>query len=209
MEFEPRADYPKRAERCSPVSSAHFYTKTCFFLSRVGLQTHMQILHFLWNPLTDSLQCFLAQRKATENQKAHCDNTSLRGHILPCSALCITQKKHIILPNYIQNQKSLNRWHELSFKYTFVFKTKTTFVRFLQFFFKSLPSRPSYHRVAAGGRDTSGPHASAWHNGSVFSIQDAFLSGSMSTGQMGCRAFSGQNKMALSVLKTPIRSGTK
>lgn len=41
------------------------------------------------------------------------------------------------------------------------------------------------------------------HNASVFSIQDAFLSVSMSTGQMGCRAFSGKNKMAFECAEDP------
>lgn len=64
------------------------------------------------------------------------------------------------------------------------------------------------HKVAAA-MDTNSPHTSAWHNAPVFSIQDAFLLAGKSTGQMGCMAFSGQNKNGIECVEDPHQVGEK
>lgn len=56
---------------------------------------------------------------------------------------------------------------------------------------------------SSSSRGHQQPHTSTQHNASVFSLQDALLSARMSTGQMGCRAFSGQNKMAFECVEDP------
>lgn len=53
------------------------------------------------------------------------------------------------------------------------------------------------------------PHGTVWLHGPVCCTQASFLPGNMLTGQMGCGAISGQNKMALNVLKTHVGSATK
>lgn len=104
VEFEPCIDYPNPAEHCLCLlrftfsSSVSTFTQkhkqqSCFSLRKgqpTQEYTHAN-LHFLWNILTNSLQCFLAQWEAKKNQKVHCDNTSQGGirSTLTCSAWCI------------------------------------------------------------------------------------------------------------------------